>query len=242
MSGHSILIVDDDQNWLRPTIAFFKIFDYDVRSAFTCGEGLALARQHRPDCILLDFHLTDNDADHFCAQLRSDPDLKKTPVIIVSADAEQECDSYLNCEADGFVLKGTPMNRVRMMIESILRRVQWERGILEKGDLRLETENLAVFRDSRPLTRLSLEQFRFLFILLDRTPSFVSESEVLKFVAGSDTVPEKFDALRGLASRLREKLGPRLGRRIKNKNSSGWIYLQPQADNRRGARKRRAGA
>ena len=241
MSKRTVLIVDDDEAWLRSISNFFKFYNYDVRAALTCAEGLDLAGQHRPDCVLLDFHLPDADADLFCSRIRSDQELKKTPIIIVSVDGEQECGSCLKCEADGFVMKGGPLNTIRLMVESLLRRVRWERGIIEKGDMRLETENLTLFRNLKPFARLSLEQFRFLFILLERSPCFVSENDILGFIFRTDIIPEKFDALRGLANRLRAKLGPRIGRRIKNKNSSGWIYVQPPEDKRRAPKERQAG-
>lgn len=230
-----MLIVDDDKVWLRSISAFFKTFDYNVLTALTCVEGLALARRHKPDCVLLDFHLPDADGGVFCAQIKMDLNLRKTPIIIVSGDCEQECSSYLVCEADGFVMKGGPFNTIRMMVESILRRIRWDRGTLEKGDIRLETTGLTVFKKSKFLARLPLEQFRFLFILMERSPSFVSEDEVLKFISGTDTAPEEFSELRGLASRLRAKLGRQIGRRIKSKNSHGWIYVQPAPDKRQAA-------
>lgn len=241
MNKRTVLIVDDDTIWLRSLSNFFKIFNYEVGTAMNCADAFSLARQLRPDCVLMDYHLPDGDAGTLCAQIRADQDLRKTPIIIVSADGEQEYGSYLKHQADGFVLKGGPLNRIRILVESMLRRVWWERGILEKGDLRLETENLTVFRDSKPLAKLSLEQFRFLFILLERSPAFVGENDILKFIFDTETIPEKFDALRGLAARLRAKLGPRLGRRIKNKNSLGWIYLQPPGDNRRASKMPRSG-
>ncbi|HAT72091.1 MAG TPA: hypothetical protein DCS63_04675 [Elusimicrobia bacterium] len=233
MNRRTVLIVDDDKIWLRSISEFFRIFNYNVRTALSCAEGLSLAKEHRPECVLLDFHLPDGEAGYFCGLIRADPDLKKTPIIIVSGDGEQEYASYLNHQADGFVLKGGPLNKIRMLMESLLRRIWWERGIIEKGDLRLETENLGVFRGSELLARLSLEQFRFFFILMDRSPKFVSEEDILKFISGTDTAPEKYEALRGLANRLRTKLGPRLGRRIKGSSLSGWIYVQPAKDNRR---------
>jgi DNA-binding response OmpR family regulator len=240
MNRRTILIVDDDEAWLRSVSGFFKFFNYDIRTALTCAEGLEVARQHRPNCVLLDFHLPDAEADFFCSRIREDQNLKKTPIIIVSVDGEQECGSYLKCEADAFVMKGGPLNTIRFMVESLLRRVCWERGIIEKGDMRLETENLMVFRLAKPFARLSLEQFRFLFILVERSPCFVSENDILEFVFGADTVLEKFDALRGLATRLRAKLGRRIGRRIKNRGSSGWIYVQPREDKRMVPKQRQA--
>lgn len=237
----TILIIDDDRIWLRSISSFFKFFNYEVSTASTCAEGVALARQHKPDCVLLDFHLPDAEADFFCSRIRSDKDLKKTPIIIVSVDGEQECSSYLKCEADGFVMKGGPLNTIRLMVKSMLRRVNWERGIIEKGDIRLELENLTVFLNSKPFARLSLQQFRFLFILVEKSPCFVSDNDILEFTFGADSAPVKYDAPRGLASRLRVKLGRRIGRRIKSKNSSGWIYLQPAKDKRQAAQKRQTG-
>lgn len=235
------MMVDDDKFWLRPLSGFFKVFGYTTLTASTCEEGFRLAKLNKPACVLLDFHLPDADADVFCSRVRADPDLKRTPIIIVSADAEQECGSHLNCEADGFVLKGGQLNTIRLMVESLLRRVEWERGILEKGDLRLETEKLRVSNGPGPGTTLSREQFRFLFILMERSPAFVPEDDALKFVFGTGTPPEKFDALRGLAARLRAKLGPRIGKRIKSKTSQGWIYLQPGGTGRRAPKTRRTG-
>jgi PAS domain S-box-containing protein len=49
--------------------------------------GLDLARQHRPDLILLDVHLPDLPGDEVLRELRGDPVLGRTPVVILSADA-----------------------------------------------------------------------------------------------------------------------------------------------------------
>jgi CheY-like chemotaxis protein len=49
--------------------------------------GLDLARQHRPDLILLDVHLPDMDGEEVLRQLRADAALRDTPVLVVSADA-----------------------------------------------------------------------------------------------------------------------------------------------------------
>jgi PAS domain S-box-containing protein len=56
-------------------------------SAVRGGPGLDLARQHLPDLILLDVHLPDLKGDEVLRQLRADPQLCDTPVIVLSADA-----------------------------------------------------------------------------------------------------------------------------------------------------------
>lgn len=49
--------------------------------------GLDLAREHRPDLILLDLHLPDISGEDVLTGLRAQPELKDIPVIVISADA-----------------------------------------------------------------------------------------------------------------------------------------------------------
>jgi PAS domain S-box-containing protein len=49
--------------------------------------GLDLAREHRPDLVLLDLHLPDMPGEEVLRRLRSDPRTADTPVVILSADA-----------------------------------------------------------------------------------------------------------------------------------------------------------
>ncbi|MFN2508337.1 MAG: ATP-binding protein, partial [Chthoniobacterales bacterium] len=49
--------------------------------------GLNLARQHRPDLILLDVNLPDIDGRELLLRLRAEPDCATIPVVVISADA-----------------------------------------------------------------------------------------------------------------------------------------------------------
>jgi PAS domain S-box-containing protein len=49
--------------------------------------GLDLAREHKPDLILLDLHLPDISGEEVLHGLRQQPDLRNVPVIVISADA-----------------------------------------------------------------------------------------------------------------------------------------------------------
>src|SRR5690606_38068715 len=49
--------------------------------------GLELAREHRPDLILLDLHLPDMNGEDVLQQLRSDSRTSNIPVLVISADA-----------------------------------------------------------------------------------------------------------------------------------------------------------
>jgi CheY-like chemotaxis protein len=51
--------------------------------------GIELAREHRPDLILLDLHLPDLPGAEVLARLRADPQTCDIPVVVISADATQ---------------------------------------------------------------------------------------------------------------------------------------------------------
>lgn len=230
MHKTTLLIIDDDLAWLRSTASYFTASGFNVLTAATCAAGIGLAEAVRLDCVLLDFHLTLGDRGAVCSYLRSNLALTKTPIIMVSSDRLKELASYNEHKADGFILKDAPAAKIRAVIESVLRRINWERGICETGDLRLERETLQVFRGARPAARLSLEQFHLLSLLIEKSPEYVNEEDIAKDVIGS--VSEgKTDAVRALLHRLRLKLGTQLGKRIKSKRNHGWTYVQPRLKN-----------
>jgi DNA-binding response OmpR family regulator len=116
-------------------------------------------------------------------------------------------------------------------VESLLRRVNWDLGNVTCGDLRLDGASLQVYRDSKPVTKITSEQFRLFSVLLEKSLSFVGEEELSKHVYAGKEPPEKGEGIRGLVQRLRVSLGPQLGRRIKGKAEKGWIYLPPLVKN-----------
>lgn len=107
MGKRTILVIDDDLFWHRLLMRLFDGTKYDVRAAASCEDGVRMAEQHRPDCILLDFHLKDGDAVDVCAALKNGGERPKFPVIVVSSDPDAEITAYAECRADYFVLKGS---------------------------------------------------------------------------------------------------------------------------------------
>ena len=70
------------------------------------GLALDLAREHRPDLILLDLHLPDLNGETVLQRLRANPDTRAIPVVILSADATtQQLDRLLNAGATAYLTK-----------------------------------------------------------------------------------------------------------------------------------------
>lgn len=131
MAQKKILVIDDDLFWHR--LLKRLLTDYDVQGAASCEDGVRMAEKHKPDCILLDFHLKDGDAVDVCAALKNDGGRPKFPVIVVSSDPGAEITAYAECKADYFVLKGShSMVELPKIVGEVLgntgRAFSWEPG------------------------------------------------------------------------------------------------------------------
>jgi len=59
----------------------------ELISALQGTLGLELARQHRPDLVILDLHLPDIPGTDVLTRLKAEPATRETPVIVITADA-----------------------------------------------------------------------------------------------------------------------------------------------------------
>jgi len=126
-----ILIIDDDLFWHRLLKRLFDGRGYDIQTAANCADGIKVAAQNKPDCILLDFHLGDGDAVSVCSALRGGGNINETRVIVVSSDPGAEITAYAECRADYFVLKGSHgMMQLPLIVEKVLSR-QDEAGVMD---------------------------------------------------------------------------------------------------------------
>jgi two-component system, OmpR family, alkaline phosphatase synthesis response regulator PhoP len=82
----TVLIIDDDSDFVRAIQALLESSGYKVRSAGNGRDGLQQAKVLEPDLILLDVIMTERTEGFFVLQeMRRMPALSKTPVIVVSS-------------------------------------------------------------------------------------------------------------------------------------------------------------
>src|SRR5580698_11051329 len=85
MDNKKILIVDDDPDIRQGMHVRLKANDYDTFFAADAFSGVAEARKHRPDLIILDLGLPAGDGFTVMERLHKVPFLAVIPVIVVSA-------------------------------------------------------------------------------------------------------------------------------------------------------------
>jgi signal transduction histidine kinase/ActR/RegA family two-component response regulator len=86
---YTVLYIEDNLSNLKlvERILSDRRPDVHLIAAMQGGLGLELAREHRPDLVLLDLHLPDIQGDEVLARLQADPEFNGTPVVVLSADA-----------------------------------------------------------------------------------------------------------------------------------------------------------
>ena len=85
-----ILTIDDSKTIRLIVAKAFKPYDCTVLEAENGVVGLAVASREKPDLIILDYTMPVMDGFETLARMRSDPDLKATPVIMLTAEAGRD--------------------------------------------------------------------------------------------------------------------------------------------------------
>lgn len=83
----TILSVDDSKTIRMVLARLFRPFVCELIEAANGEEGLAVAAQKRPDLIILDYNMPVMDGLTMLRRLREDAALKRTPVIMLTAES-----------------------------------------------------------------------------------------------------------------------------------------------------------
>jgi DNA-binding response OmpR family regulator len=82
-----VLVVEDEAAQMLLVRSGLERQGFEVLWAKNGGEGLRLAREERPDLVLLDVILPGIDGIQVCRALRASPDTERIPVILVTASS-----------------------------------------------------------------------------------------------------------------------------------------------------------
>jgi uncharacterized protein (TIGR02266 family) len=108
-----ILVVDDSPIFLELEETFLSRIGH-VLTARRAEEALELARREHPDVVLADLHMPEMNGDELCREIKSDPDLAGTPVILVTGERDAEDHARaVRAGADDVVHK--PVNRLQLI-------------------------------------------------------------------------------------------------------------------------------
>ena len=180
-----IYILEDDDN-IRKLICYsltsqnFEIKDFAVPSDF----WIAL-ENNKPDLLLLDIMLPQEDGIFILKKLRSSPETSGIPVIMLTAkDSEYDVVTGLDAGADDYVTKPFGMMTLVSRIKAVLRRYEKADGhkeLLQVGDLRIDENQHTVFINNQQLF-LTVKEFDLLVLLIKNRGNVLTREKLLEHI------------------------------------------------------------
>lgn len=206
-----IILVEDEED-----IAAFIKLQADISGYLLHVEvdginGLKVIEREKPDLVVLDIMLPGLNGFDVCRRMRSNPELKNIPIIIISAKSD-ELDVVLGLElgADDYVAKPFSPKVLFSRIKAVLRRgqePQKKTKTLQFGDYILEVDRYMLRRGNDYIT-LTLSEFGILKRLLLNRGRVLTRNQLLDDIQNDDSFIVDRNVDVHIAA-LRKKLGPK---------------------------------
>lgn len=220
----------EDDNSIRELVVYtLNTTGYDAQGFSRPREFWAAMEQARPDLILLDIMLPEEDGLQILRKLRASPATKKLPVMMLTAKGS-EYDKVLGLDngADDYVAKPFGMMELVARIRALLRRTG---GPEETGEREFTREGLSV-SPTRHVVRvngqevaLTLKEFELLCYLLENDGVVLTRDKILAKIWGYDFDGETRTVDVHVRT-LRQKLGE-CGRLIETVRGVGYKISPP---------------
>lgn len=183
-----VLVVEDEPAQREVLSYNLQSEGFRISAAGDGEEALVLALEDMPDVIVLDWMLPSVSGIEVCRRLKSRPETRAVPIIMLSARSE-EVDRVRGLEtgADDYVVKPYAVNELMARVRTQLRRVRPSTmgEVLEYEDIRLDSETHRVYRGEKGL-KLGPTEFRLLATFMERPGRVLSREQLLDRVWGRD--------------------------------------------------------
>lgn len=207
----TILIVDDEPDIIEILRYNLEKEGYRTLSAMNGLDAVSVAKQQKPDLILLDVMLPDMDGIQTCETIRKIPELGKTIIAFLTARSEDYSEiAGFQAGADDYIAKPIRPRVLLSRIQSLLKRSHQQEvpsQLVQYKDITIDKERFVVQVGNKSLT-LPNKEFKILELLISKPERVYSREEIYSYVWGSEIVvgDRTIDVH---IRRLREKLGER---------------------------------
>lgn len=191
MTENTVLVIDDEKDLIELVKYNLEKDGFQVIPATDGYKGLRLAREYRPDLVLLDLMLPGMDGLEVCRNLKGDDETSSIPVIMLTAKGT-EADIVVGLEmgADDYITKPFSPKVLVARVKAVLRRKESRGGAtppLQADKLSLDPERHEVYIEDEPIT-LTLTEFKLLRYLMERRGRVLTRDQILNAVLGDEAV------------------------------------------------------
>jgi len=184
-----VLVVDDEEDIIEILTYNLEKEGYEVNSA---GDGINAVKKaaiFKPDIILLDIMMPNQDGVETCRQLRENPDLKNTFIIFLTARSEEYSEvAAFDVGADDYIHKPIKPRALVSRIAALFRREIKKEGDTTKitiKDLIIDRTSFTLLKDGE-LIVLPKKEFELIHFLAKNPNTVFSRDELLKNIWGTD--------------------------------------------------------
>ena len=203
-----LLVIEDEPAILRFLRSSLGEGGWNILEAPTGQVGLSLAASKKPDVILLDLGLPDQDGLQVLKSLRQ---WTSAPIIIISARGqEKDKIAGLDAGADDYLTKPFGIAELKARLRVAMRHIERNPSdtppLYEHGTLKVDLVAHRVWVSEKEV-RLTPLQYDLLAVLIRNAGRVVSQKQLIKLVWGEDrdVTPE---AVRIFVHQLRHKIEP----------------------------------
>lgn len=179
-----VLVVDDDPGIVKLVRTYLEQVGFEVAVAYDGKKAMQIARNDRPDLVILDLMLPEMDGWDVCRALRKESDV---PIIMLTARVE-ESDKLIGLElgADDYVTKPFSPRELVARVRSVLRRVEGMPARPERfshGDITVDLSRHLVEVRGQAID-LTPTEFDLLATMMEDPGRAFSRSQLLEAVQG----------------------------------------------------------
>ena len=203
----SILVVEDERQSAEIARDYLRRAGFTVIVSGHGTEALRLARERRPDLVVLDLGLPGLDGLEVARRLRQEGTI---PIIMLTARVE-ESDRLIGLElgADDYISKPFSPRELVARVRAVLRRVESQtsgEGVFNRANLTLDPLGMTVSRDGIPID-LTTTEFQVLTTMARQPGRVFTRAQLLDAVRGTDV--DSFErAIDTHIKNIRRKLEP----------------------------------
>ena len=218
-----IYVVEDDSNIREIELFALMSCGYETNGFERAADFWEGIQKRRPSLVLLDIMLPDEDGMAVLYKLRSAPDTKRLPVIMVTAKtAEIDKVRGLDSGADDYITKPFGVMELISRVKSLLRRTEpdMQESMLTLAEIVLDMAGRSCQVEGKPV-ELTYKEFELLSLLIRNAGIVLTRDVLMEKIWGIDFLGES-RTLDVHIKTLRKKLGD-AGRHIQTVRNVGYL-------------------